>query len=104
MKVSKPAFENVEALPMKMTIHGMQLSAVAKHLKTESEAKRNVSNASSRTWKIINANKTNSLTNKLLGKYHPDEDHWYLAFLHSFRSIKTGSRQLGSLILKEALN
>ena len=52
---------NVEALPVSEdNPHGMQLSAVAKHLKTESEAKRNVSNASSRTWKIINANKTNS--------------------------------------------
>ena len=52
---------NVEALPISEdNPHGMQLSAVAKHLKTESEAKRNVSNASSRTWKIINANKTNS--------------------------------------------
>ena len=52
---------NVEALPISDdNPHGMQLSAVAKHLKTESEAKRNVSNASSRTWKIINANKTNS--------------------------------------------
>jgi primary-amine oxidase len=52
---------NVEALPVSDdNPHGMQLSAVAKHLKTESEAKRNVSNASSRTWKIINANKTNS--------------------------------------------
>ena len=52
---------NVEALPVSEdNPHGMQLSAVAKHLKTESEAKRNVSNASSRTWKIINANKKNS--------------------------------------------
>ena len=52
---------NVEALPVSEdNPYGMQLSAVAKHLKTESEAKRNVSNASSRTWKIINANKTNS--------------------------------------------
>ena len=52
---------NVEALPISEdNPHGMQLSAVAKHLKTESAAKRNVSNASSRTWKIINANKTNS--------------------------------------------
>jgi len=52
---------NVEALPISEdNPHGMQLSAVAKHLKTESEAKRNVSNASSRTWKIINASKTNS--------------------------------------------
>ena len=52
---------NVEALPVSEdNPHGMQLSAVAKHLKTESEAKHNVSNASSRTWKIINANKTNS--------------------------------------------
>ena len=52
---------NVEALPVSEdNPHGMQISAVAKHLKTESEAKRNVSNASSRTWKIINANKTNS--------------------------------------------
>ena len=62
---------NVEALPVSEdNPHGMQLSAVAKHLKTESEAKRNVSNASSRTWKIINAKKTNSFSlpsgNKLL--------------------------------------
>ena len=56
---------NVEALPVSEdNPHGMQLSAVAKHLKTESEAKRNVSNASSRTWKIINANKTNSFGRK----------------------------------------
>ena len=52
---------NVEALPISdENPHGMQLSAVAKHLKTESEAKRNVSSSSSRVWKVINAKETNS--------------------------------------------
>ena len=52
---------NVEALPISDdNPHGMQLSAVATHLKTESEAKRNVSSSSSRVWKVINANKTSS--------------------------------------------
>ena len=52
---------NVEALPISdENPYGMQLSAVAKHLKTESEAKRNVSSSSSRVWKVINANKTSS--------------------------------------------
>ena len=52
---------NVEALPISDdNPHGMQLSAVATHLKTESEAKRNVSSSSSRAWKVINPNKTSS--------------------------------------------
>ena len=52
---------NVEALPISDdNPHGMQLSAVATHLKTESEAKRNVSSSSSRVWKVINAKETNS--------------------------------------------
>ena len=52
---------NVEALPISDdNPHGMHLSAVATHLKTESEAKRNVSSSSSRVWKVINANKTSS--------------------------------------------
>jgi|TARA_A100001234_G_scaffold126320_1_gene110797 GNAT superfamily N-acetyltransferase len=36
-----------------------------------------------------------------LGKYHPDEDHWYLAFI-ALDPSKQG-QGLGSLILKEAL-
>ena len=52
---------NVEALPISDdNPHGMQLSAVATHLKTESQAKRDVSSSSSRVWKVINANKTSS--------------------------------------------
>ena len=52
---------NVEALPVSdENPNGMQLSAVSKHLKKESEAKRDVSSSSSRVWKVINANKTNS--------------------------------------------
>ena len=52
---------NVEALPIdENNPHGMQLSAVSTHLKSESEAKRDVSVSSSRVWKVINSNKTNS--------------------------------------------
>ncbi len=52
---------NVETLPISdENPDGMQLSAVSKHLTRESEAKRDVSSSSSRVWKIINANKTNS--------------------------------------------
>ena len=52
---------NVEALPKgDENPNGMQLKAVSTHLKKESEAKRDVSPSSSRVWKIINANKTNS--------------------------------------------
>jgi primary-amine oxidase len=53
---------NVEALPVSdENPHGMQLKAVSTHLKKESEAKRDVSPSTSRVWKIINPNKTNSL-------------------------------------------
>ncbi|MEC7830737.1 MAG: primary-amine oxidase, partial [Pseudomonadota bacterium] len=52
---------NVEALPKSdENPNGMQLKAVSTHLKKESEAKRDVSPSSSRVWKVINANKTNS--------------------------------------------
>ena len=52
---------NVEALPVSdENPDGMQLRAVSTHLKKESEAKRDVSPSSSRVWKVINANKTNS--------------------------------------------
>ena len=52
---------NVEALPIdENNPHGMQLNAVSTHLKSESEAKRDVSVSSSRVWKVINSNKTNS--------------------------------------------
>ena len=53
---------NIEALPVTdENPHGMQFKAVSTHLKKESEAKRDVSPSSSRVWKIINPNKTNSL-------------------------------------------
>ncbi|GIS32482.1 MAG: amine oxidase [Gammaproteobacteria bacterium] len=53
---------NIETLPVsKENPNGMQLSAVSTHLKKESEAKRDISPASSRVWKIVNPNKKNSL-------------------------------------------
>ena len=53
---------NIETLPVsKENPNGMQLSAVSTHLKRESEAKRDISPASSRVWKIVNPNKKNSL-------------------------------------------
>ena len=53
---------NIETLPVsKENPYGMQLSAVSTHLKKESEAKRDISPASSRVWKIVNPNKKNSL-------------------------------------------
>ena len=53
---------NIETLPVsKENPNGMQLSAVSTHLKKESEAKRDISHASSRVWKIVNPNKKNSL-------------------------------------------
>ena len=53
---------NIETLPVsKENPNGMQLSAVSTHLKRESEAKRDISPASSRFWKIVNPNKKNSL-------------------------------------------
>ena len=53
---------NIESLPVsKENPNGMQLSAISTHLKKESEAKRDISPASSRVWKIVNPNKKNSL-------------------------------------------
>ena len=53
---------NIETLPVsKENPNGMQLSAVSTHLKKESEAKRDISPASSRVWKIVNPNKKKSL-------------------------------------------
>ena len=53
---------NIETLPVsKENPNGMQLSAVSTHLKKESQAKRDISPASSRVWKIVNPNKKNSL-------------------------------------------
>ena len=53
---------NIETLPVsKENPNGMQLSAVSTHLKRESEAKRDISPASSRVWKFVNPNKKNSL-------------------------------------------
>ncbi len=53
---------NIETLPVsKENPNGMQLSAISTHLKKESEAKRDISPASSRVWKIVNPNKKNSL-------------------------------------------
>ena len=53
---------NIETLPVsKENPNGMQLSAVSTHLKKESEAKRDISPASRRVWKIVNPNKKNSL-------------------------------------------
>ena len=52
---------NVEALPINEdNPHGMQLSAVSTHLRSEKEAKRDVSATSSRVWKVISSDKKNS--------------------------------------------
>ena len=52
---------NIETLPISdENPDGMQVRVVSTHLKKESEAKRDISPSSSRVWKIINANKTNS--------------------------------------------
>lgn len=53
---------NVETVPVgENNPNGTQFKAVSRHLKTESDAKRNISPFSSRTWKVINSNKRNSL-------------------------------------------
>jgi len=53
---------NVETLPKSdENPYGMQFKAVSTHLKNEEEAKRDISPATSRVWKVVNPSKKNSL-------------------------------------------
>ena len=53
---------NVEALPKSdENPYGMQFKALSTHFKNEQEAKRNISPATSRVWKVLNPSKKNSL-------------------------------------------
>ena len=66
----------VVALPIsEKNPHGTHLKAVSKHLKKESEAKRDISPSSTRVWKVANPNKKNFLgipvAYKLLPGYTP---------------------------------
>ena len=53
---------NVETLPKSdENPYGMQFKAISTHLKNEEEAKRDISPATSRVWKVVNPSKKNSL-------------------------------------------
>ncbi len=56
-------YENeVQALPLGPdNPHGTQFAAVSRHLTTERDAQRDISPATSRTWKVINPNSLNGL-------------------------------------------
>ncbi len=52
----------IELLPInENNPNGTQFQSISRHLKRESEAKRDVSPQSSRIWKVVNPNKENSL-------------------------------------------
>ena len=56
---------NVEAFAASDNPHGSGFRAVPRLLKTESEAKREIDPASSRTWRIVNPHVTNGLGNNV---------------------------------------
>ena len=65
-----------------MNPHGMQFQSVSTHLKTEHEAKRDISPATSRVWKVVNPQKKNGMGLPVAYKLLPGNTPKMLSLIH----------------------